>query len=110
MSENVTTVDDQGFEELVMKSDVPVLVDFWAEWCVPCHLISPMVEEVAREYAGKLLAVKINVDDNPDTTMKFGVMTIPTLLLIKDGEVRARLGGARGKDAIVREIAPFMAA
>ena len=110
MSENVMTVDDQDFEAQVLKSDVPVLVDFWAEWCVPCHIISPMVEEVARDYAGKLRTAKLNVDDNPETTIKFGVMSIPTLLLFKDGEVRARLGGARGKDAIVREIEPFMAA
>ena len=110
MSENVATVGDQDFEKLVLDSEVPVLVDFWAEWCTPCHIISPTVEEIAREFAGKLGVAKVNVDDNPNVTLKFGVMSIPMLLLFHGGEVRARLNGARGKDAIVREIEPFLAA
>ena len=110
MSQNVMTVDDQDFKVQVLESEVPVLVDFWAEWCTPCHIIAPMVEEIAREYAGKLNVVKLNVDENPEVTLKFGVMSIPTLLLFQAGEIRARLGGARGKDAIVREIDPFVAA
>ena len=110
MSENVATVGDQDFETLVIGSDVPVLVDLWAEWCTPCHIISPAVEEIAREYAGKLGVAKVNVDDNPNVTLKFGVMSIPTLLLFQGGEIRARLSGTRGKDAIVREIEPFLAA
>ena len=110
MSQNVMTVGDEDFQAQVLDSDVPVLVDFWAEWCTPCHIIAPMVEEIAREYAGKLNVAKLNVDENPGVTLKFGVMSIPTLLLFQDGEIRARLGGARGKDAILREIGPFVAA
>jgi thioredoxin 1 len=110
MSENVATVGDQDFETLVIGSDMPVLVDFWAEWCTPCHILAPAVEEIAREYAGKLGVAKVNVDDNPNVTLKFGVMSIPTLLLFQGGEIRVRLNGTRGKDAIVREIEPFLAA
>ncbi len=110
MSENVITVRDGDFDAQVLRSDVPVLVDFWAEWCTPCHIIAPTVEEIAREYAGKLVTAKLNVDESPETTLKFGVMSIPTLLLFHGGEIRARLNGARGKDAILREIEPFMAA
>jgi thioredoxin 1 len=110
VSDNVTAVNDQDFDAQVLQSPVPVLVDFWAEWCTPCHIIAPTVEEIAREYAGRLGVAKVNVDDNPEITLKFGVMSIPTLLLFQDGEVRARLGGTRGKDAILREIVPFIAA
>jgi thioredoxin 1 len=110
MSENIITVGDEDFDAQVLRSDVPVLVDFWAEWCTPCHIIAPAVEEIARDYAGKLVAAKLNVDESPQTTLKFGVMSIPTLLLFKGGEIQARLNGARGKDAILREIDPFVAA
>jgi thioredoxin 1 len=107
---NVISVGDLDFEANVLQSDVPVLVDFWAEWCVPCHIISPTVEAIAREYTGRIVAVKVNVDDNPDTAFKFGVMSIPTLLLFKDGKEAARMSGARGKEAIVREIEPYLVA
>jgi len=106
----VMTVGETDFEANVLHADLPVLVDFWAEWCVPCHLISPAVEAIAREYDGRILAAKVNVDDNPNVAFTWGVMSIPTLLLFKDGKEQARIQGARGKDAIVREIEPFLSA
>jgi len=110
MSDNVGHVGDQDFEAAVLRSEVPVLVDFWAEWCTPCHIVSPVVEELAREQAGKLRAVKLNVDESPDTAQHYGVMSIPTLILFKGGEEKARVVGARGKDAIWREIGQHVAA
>jgi thioredoxin 1 len=110
MTENVIEVSDQDFETQVLQSDVPVLVDFWAEWCVPCHMVSPVVEEIARDYADRMTAAKLNVDDNPQTARKFGVMSIPTLIVFKDGQEKARVVGARAKDAILREIDPHIAA
>jgi len=103
MSDNITQVTDGDFQAQVLDSDEPVLVDFWAEWCVPCHMVSPVVEEIARDHAGRMKAVKLNVDDNPDTARRYGVMSIPTLIMFRGGEERARVVGARGKDAIVRE-------
>ncbi|HEX2089642.1 MAG TPA: thioredoxin [Actinomycetota bacterium] len=110
MSDNVTQVGDQDFQEKVLSSDRPVLVDFWAEWCVPCHMVSPIVEEIGRDYAEKMRTAKLNVDDNPETTRKYGVMSIPTLIVFKDGQEKARVVGARGKDSILREIEPHIAA
>jgi thioredoxin len=110
VSDNITHVDEGEFEGTVLRSDVPVLVDFWAEWCTPCHMVSPVVEEIAREHAGQLRAVKVNIDDNPQIAGSYGIMSIPTLLLFRDGQERARVVGARGKDAILREIQPHFAA
>jgi thioredoxin len=110
MSENVIDVSDQNFETQVIQSDRPVLVDFWAEWCVPCHMVSPVVEDIAREFSDRMTAVKLNVDDNPQTARKFSVMSIPTLIVFKDGQEKARVVGARGKEAILREIEPHIAA
>jgi thioredoxin 1 len=110
MAENVIEVSDQDFENQVLESDRPVLVDFWAEWCVPCHMVSPVVEEIARQYADRMTAAKLNVDDNPLTARQFGVMSIPTLIVFKDGQEKARVVGARAKEAILREIEPHIAA
>jgi thioredoxin 1 len=110
MSDNVIQVSDQDFDELVLGADRPVLVDFWAEWCVPCHMVSPVVEEIARDNAERMTAAKVNVDDNPRVTATYNIRSIPTLLLFKDGEVKAQVIGARGKDAILREIEPHIAA
>ena len=110
MAENVGNVSDEDFEKQVLDSDRPVLVDFWADWCVPCHMVSPVVEEIAREQSARLTAYKMNIDDNPSTPQKFGIMSIPTLMLFKGGEVRARVVGARGKEAILRELEPHLAA
>ncbi len=103
-------VTDQDFEQKVILSDKPVLIDFWAEWCVPCHMVSPVVEEIARDHTDALSVGKLNVDDNPETARRFGVMSIPTLIVFKDGQEKARVVGARGKDAILREIEPHFAA
>ena len=110
MSDNVPHVTDAEFQAEVLDSDTLVLVDFWAEWCVPCHMVSPVVEEIARDHADRMKAVKLNVDDNPVTARDYGVMSIPTLIVFKDGKEQARLIGARGKDAILREIEPHFAA
>lgn len=103
-------VTDQDFEERVLKSDEPVLVDFWAEWCVPCHMVSPVVEEIGQEKGETLRVAKLNIDENPEVTRRYGVMSIPTLMLFKGGEEKARVVGARGKEALLREIDPHLAA
>ncbi|HEX6230524.1 MAG TPA: thioredoxin [Actinomycetota bacterium] len=103
-------VTDQDFDERVLKSDTPVLVDFWAEWCVPCHMVSPVVQEIGQEKAERLQVAKLNIDENPEMTRRYGVMSIPTLMLFKGGEEAARLVGARGKDAVLREIDPHISA
>ena len=103
-------VTDQDFEERVLKSDEPVLVDFWAEWCVPCHMVSPVVEEIGQEKGESLRVAKLNIDENPEVTRRYGVMSIPTLMLFKGGEEKARVVGARGKEALLREIDPHLAA
>jgi thioredoxin 1 len=110
LSDNVPHVTDAEFQAEVLDSDTLVLVDFWAEWCVPCHMVSPVVEEIARDHADRMKAVKLNVDDNPVTARDYGVMSIPTLIVFKDGKEQARVIGARGKDAILREIEPHFAA
>lgn len=110
MAETVGDVSDGTFRDEVLASEKPVLVDFWAEWCVPCHMVSPVVEEIARDNAESLKAVKLNVDDNPETARRYGVMSIPTLIVFSGGEERARVVGARGKDAILREIQSHLVA
>jgi len=110
MTENIIEVDDLDFEARVLGSDVPVLVDFWAEWCAPCHIVAPEVEKIAREHAGKVTVAKLNVDDSPKIAGTYAVMSIPTLILFKDGKEATRLIGARGKDAILRDIDPHFAA
>ncbi len=110
MSEHVTDVTDRDFASEVLQSESPVLVDFWAEWCVPCHMVSPVVEEIARDHAGSVKAMKLNVDDNPDTVRRYGVMSIPTIIVFRGGEEMARVVGARPKDAILREIQAHLAA
>src|SRR2546427_924362 len=107
---SIGEVTDQNFKDTVLASDVPVLVDFWAEWCVPCHMVSPVVEEIARDHADRLKTVKLNVDDNPLTAREYGVMSIPTLIVFREGREQVRVVGARGKDAILREIQPHIAA
>jgi thioredoxin 1 len=97
-------VTDQDFEERVLGAQGPVLVDFWAEWCVPCHMVSPVVEEIGRDKGEHLQVAKLNIDENPDVTRRYAVMSIPTLMLFKGGEEVARVVGARGKDALLKEI------
>jgi thioredoxin 1 len=100
----VTEVDDQAFEQEILQADGPVLVDFWADWCVPCHMVSPVVEEIGRDRADVLKVAKLNVDDNPESARRYGVMSIPTLILFKGGQEVSRVVGAKPKDAILREI------
>jgi thioredoxin 1 len=104
----IGNVTDQDFEERVLKSEVAVLVDFWAEWCVPCHMVSPVVEEIGRDKGATLQVAKLNIDENPEVTRRFGVMSIPTLLLFKSGVEATRVVGARGKDALLKEIDPHI--
>jgi thioredoxin 1 len=101
---NVTHVTDANFEQEVLKSPTPVLIDFWAPWCGPCKAIAPMVDELAGEYAGRLKVVKVNVDDNPMTPSRFGVRGIPNLLIIKGGEVKQQIVGAVPKAQLVKAV------
>ena len=104
MSANITTLSDATFDEVVGSSDKPLLVDFWAEWCGPCKMIAPILEELAVEQSDKFAIGKLDVDSNVATATKYSVMSIPTLLLFKDGEVVARLVGAKPKGALLQEI------
>jgi len=104
MSEHVTEVSDSSFETDVLKSDQPVLVDFWAAWCAPCRMLAPTVEAVAEKYAGNAKVVKLNVDDNPSVSQRYGIKGIPTLILFKNGHEEERVVGATSEAAISRMI------
>lgn len=97
-------VNDSNFEELVLKSELPVLVDFWAEWCGPCKMMLPIVEEISKEYEGKITVVKVDVDSNPGTAAKFGIRNIPTILFFKDGAVVEKQVGAVPKNSLAQKI------
>jgi len=100
MSENIKHVTDASFEADVLKSAVPVLVDYWAEWCGPCKAIAPLLEEVAREYSGKITVAKVNVDENQQIPQKYGIRGIPTLMLFKGGNIEATKVGALSKSQL----------
>ena len=100
MSENIVNVTDASFEEDVLKAEGAVLVDYWAEWCGPCKMIAPVLEEIAKEYEGKLKVCKLNIDENNETPPKFGIRGIPTLMLFKGGNVEATKVGALSKSQL----------
>jgi thioredoxin 1 len=105
---NIATLTDTTFDEEIKGSDQPVLVDFWAEWCGPCKLIAPVLEEIAQEHDGKIKIAKLNVDENLEISRRFEVMSIPTLILFKDGEPQLRLIGAKGKGQLLQELGAFL--
>jgi len=104
MSENVIDVSDSNFEKDVLQSDKPVLVDFWAPWCAPCRMLAPTVAAVAEKYNGNASVVKLNVDENPSVSQRYGIKGIPTLILFKNGKEEERVVGATSKEAISRMI------
>ena len=100
MSSDIVYVTDDSFEEEVLQSEIPVLVDYWAEWCGPCKMIAPILDEIVGEYAGKLKIAKLNIDENSATPPKFGIRGIPTLMIFKDGDVEATKVGALSKSQL----------
>ncbi len=100
MSDRIVTVTDDSFEEKVLKSEKPVLIDYWAEWCGPCKMIAQALEEIAEEYTDKLTVAKLNIDENPDTPPKFGIRGIPTLMIFKAGNIEATKVGALSKSQL----------
>ena len=108
MAPNVVELTDQNFETEVLQAKIPVLVDFWAEWCGPCRVLAPTVEAVANEYVGKVKVAKLNVDENVATASRYRIQGIPTLLLFKDGEIREQLVGTQSKSALEKTLSQHL--
>ena len=100
MAEHIVHISDESFEEEVLQSERPVLIDYWAEWCGPCKMIAPVLDEIATEYSDRLKVVKLNIDDNPQTPPKYGIRGIPTLMVFKNGQVEATKVGAMSKSQL----------
>ena len=103
-----TQVSDATFGEEVLNSKDPVLVDFWAEWCGPCKMVAPVLEEIAREHGDKLRIVKLNIDENPETAREYGIMSIPTMSVFVDGKVDKNIVGAKPKASLLRELSDYI--
>ncbi|MBU3703338.1 MAG: thioredoxin [Ilumatobacteraceae bacterium] len=108
MADGIVTLTSSTFDETVNASDKPILVDFWAEWCGPCKMIAPILSEIASEQKDNLVIAKLNVDDHGDIAQRFGVMSIPTLLVFDKGEMKKRMVGAKGKGALLQELSEFL--
>ena len=108
MADGITTLNESTFDEKIATAELPVVVDFWAEWCGPCKMIAPILSEVADEQAGKVQVAKLNVDENPDIARRFDVMSIPTLIVFKDGQPVKRMVGAAGKGQLLENLSDYL--
>ena len=109
MAEGSVQINSENWQSEVIESTTPVLVDFWAEWCAPCKAIAPILEELVQDLGGKLKVAKVNVDENPELAGQFGIRSIPTLLIVKDGTVQQQMVGAMNKSALKEKVEPFLA-
>jgi thioredoxin 1 len=108
MADGIVILTSANFDETIKSSTTPILVDFWAEWCGPCKAMNPVLTEIAKEQAGKVIIAKLNVDDHGDIAQRFSVMSIPTMMLFSDGEMKMKMIGAKGKPQLLAEIAEFI--